>query len=451
MARKLVWTEGLFITQHHFQQLDRYHETLLSERMRAAMSFSWGVLDLAIDERALGSGQLSVSRISCVMPGGAFVAGGDGHGDAIAPRPFDSVFSPMMPQLDVYLALAEEAENVATVSLEPGAAPFARYTRAQEPARDINTGGGEQPVDVARPALRLLFGEERRDGYETLRIGQLVRSASGVVMLKDTCVPPVLRVQASSYLARGFRSLLTSMVARQRALSESRRQRQAGAIELDAGDLQKFWLLGALNSFIPEVSHVVDSPSVHPEHAYLVLARLIGQLCTLATDGDPTAIPKFNYTDLGNVFEPMFARALTLIGAAITERCTEIPLTRRADGVFTGSASGQEIMRSEFFMSVQTTLPEAQVRDRLPRLIKVASQNQIGAILHSAVTGAPVELEYRPPSALPIKPGLTWFRLGKNPEFWTDIVQTGTFAIYHPFEPGALSLALFAVDAQQMK
>ena len=69
--------------------------------------------------------------------------------------------------------------------------------------------------------------------------------------------------------------------------------------------------------------------------------------------------------------------------------------------LITGSSSGQEIMRSEFFLSVQTTLPEAQVRDRLPRLIKVASQNQIGAILHSAMTGAPVELEYRPPSALP--------------------------------------------------
>ena len=37
MMRKLVWTEGLFITQHHFQQLDRYHEELLAERMRAGL------------------------------------------------------------------------------------------------------------------------------------------------------------------------------------------------------------------------------------------------------------------------------------------------------------------------------------------------------------------------------------------------------------------------------
>ena len=447
MAKKLVWTEGLFITQHHFQQLDRYHEALLSERLRAALPFSWGVIDLEIDERALSSGQLRVSRIACVMPNGMFVSGGDGQGDVIAPRPFDGVFPPQMAALDIYLALAEEGDG-ANVALEPGHAALARYTRMQESIRDANTGGGEQPVDFARPLLRLLLGDERRDGFETIRIGQLVRSASGSVVLRDTCVPPVMRVTTSSYLARGFRSLLTSMAARQRTLSESRRQRQAGAIELDAGDLQKFWLLGALNSFIPEVSHIVDSPAVHPEQAYLVLARLIGQLFTLSADGDPMSIPKFNYTDLGNVFEPMFARALTLIGAAIQQRCVEIPLVRRADGVYVGNASGQDIMRSEFFVSVHTTLPEAQIRDRLPRLIKVASQNQIGAILHSAVTGAPVELEYRPPSALPIKPGLTWFRLGKNPEFW---VATGTLALYHPFEPQSLTLALFAVDAQNLK
>ncbi|HQB46993.1 MAG TPA: hypothetical protein PLV85_25475 [Polyangiaceae bacterium] len=39
MIHKLVWTEGLFITQHHFQQLDRYHEALLGERLRAALAW----------------------------------------------------------------------------------------------------------------------------------------------------------------------------------------------------------------------------------------------------------------------------------------------------------------------------------------------------------------------------------------------------------------------------
>ena len=126
----------------------------------------------------------------------------------------------------------------------------------------------------------------------------------------------------------------------------------------------------------------------------------------------------------------------------------QIPLTRRQDGVYLGRANGQDIMRSDFFVSVSTSLPDAQVRERLPRLMKIASEHQIGAIMHSAVAGAPLELEYRPPSALPLQPGLHWFRLGRAPEFWADIVATGAFALYHPFDPQSLSLALYAVESQ---
>ena len=30
-AKKLVWSEGLFVTQHHFQSLDAYHEGLVAD------------------------------------------------------------------------------------------------------------------------------------------------------------------------------------------------------------------------------------------------------------------------------------------------------------------------------------------------------------------------------------------------------------------------------------
>jgi type VI secretion system protein ImpJ len=448
MSRKLLWTEGLFVTQHHFQQLDRYHEGRLSDRVRGLHAFDWGVTELLIDERALSSGQLRVNRLSAVLPGGTMVMGGDGHGDVIAPRPFDAEFTPQMAHLDVYVAVAQEVEGMPTVALEGATVQGTRYRRAQENVPDLNSGTAPVAMDVVRPDVRLLFGDERRDGFDTLRIAQLVRSSSGAVVLRDTCVPPCLRIAASVFLERGFRSLLTQMTSRQRALAETRRQRSAGNVEFDAGDLPKLWLLSTLNSFIPGMAHLVDAGAAHPEAAYLMLGQLIGELCTFAADGDPTQIPKFNYLDLGSVFEPMFARANSLIGSAIKERCIEIPLARRPDGVYVGNAPGPEIMRSEFFVAVSTTLPDAQVRERLPRLMKIASSNQIGAILNSAMTGATVELEYRPPSALPIRPGILWFRLGRSAEFWADIVATGTFALYHPFDPQSLQLSLFAIEAE---
>jgi predicted component of type VI protein secretion system len=40
MPNKPIWTEGLLISQHHFQQQDRYHESLLRERLAAVVHYS---------------------------------------------------------------------------------------------------------------------------------------------------------------------------------------------------------------------------------------------------------------------------------------------------------------------------------------------------------------------------------------------------------------------------
>ncbi|HNS97480.1 MAG TPA: type VI secretion system baseplate subunit TssK [Polyangiaceae bacterium] len=448
MIHKLVWTEGLFITQHHFQQLDRYHEALLGERLRAALAWEWGVTHLEIDERALSSNQLLVSHLSAVLPDGTALDCHEGKPDAIPPRSFASEFSPQLQSLDVSVALVHEMLGATNVDLDGSSIHVARYARKQEYVVDANTGTGEQPVDRAHPLIRLLFGDEVKGSFDAIRIGQLVRGPTGSVQLRPSCVPPCLRVSASPWLLQGFRRLLTIMTARQRSFAQARRQRTAGSIEVDASDTLRFLFLDVLNTNIPIFSHIVDWGTVHPEQAYLVISGLVGRLCSF-TDVDPTTIPKFDYLDLGATFAPLFDMGSRMLESIISERYTEIELHRREDGVFVGRATGEQIMSSDYFLAVSGTLPEAQVRERLPKMMKIASVNQIQAILKSAVNGAQLELEYRPPSALPLKPGTTFFRLQRTPDFWPDIASTGTFALFHPFDPQVLTLKLYAIESDR--
>ncbi|MCU0684588.1 MAG: type VI secretion system baseplate subunit TssK [Polyangiaceae bacterium] len=449
MLRKPVWTEGLFLTQHHFQQLDAYHETLLAERLRAALPYEWGVAELEIDERALASNTLRLTRFAVVLPDGAVVRGGEGQAVAVPHRSFDAEFTAQMPHLDVYLALPDRADGRPGVALEPAAETSARFRREQISAPDQNSGKAEHPVDVARPNLRLLLGDERREGHVAVRVAQLVRQQSGAAVVRDTYVPPCFEIRSSTYLMKGFRAVLTTMASRQRGLATARRQRVAGSVDFDANDAAQFWFLHTLNGALPVFNHLAQQGTVHPQDAYLELARLIGQLGTFVADADPVALPNFNYLDLGGVFEPMFARALSMLNATLAGRYVEIPLQRREDGVFVGQANSPELMRSEFFLAVSGSMPEAQVRDRLPKLIKLASAYRIGPILQSAVNGARVELEYKPPSALPLRPGMTVFRIERTPEFWPDIASTGSFGIYHPFDARSVALSLYAVEPAQ--
>ena len=448
--RKPVWTEGLFLTQHHFQSQDRYHEDYVNERVHAAFAQSWGVLHLELDERALGTGQFRATQISAILPDGTPISCGVEFDDAPPPRQIDAAFAPHMASLPVYLALPHESDATANVDLENKPGSIARHARQQARVTDGNTGIAQQDVPWARPNLRLLLGSERREAFECLQIAELTRGSGGAIVLRDTFVPPLLRLKTSAFLMAGFGRVLRAMTTRQRSLAASRRQRSAAAIDFQASDAAKFWLLNALNESIPLFSHLVDQGDAHPEEAYLALATLIGKLCTFAVDGDPTTIPKFNFLSLGDVFEPMFARALSLLNAVIAERYVEIALQRRDDGMHLGKVEDASVLRFEFFLAVTGTLPEAEVRDRLPKLAKVASWGQIGALLNSAINGVRIDLEYRPPGALPVRPGMMFFRLQKTADYWPDIQGTGTIALYHPLARDALNLSLYAVDPENL-
>ncbi len=223
-------------------------------------------------------------------------------------------------------------------------------------------------------------------------------------------------------------------------------------VEFDAATPPSSGSSTTLNTLIPPFSHVVDQGHSSPEDAYLVLAQLIGQLCTFAVDGDPTTIPKFNFLDLGEVFEPMFARATQLLNAVIAERYIQIPLQRRDDGMYLGRLEDPQVLRYELFLACSGTMPEANVRDRLPKLMKIASWGQIGAILNSAVNGARVDVEYRPPAPCRSSRGLTFFKVVRTPEFWPDIASSGSIALYHPVDPAAtVDFQLYAVDPANLQ
>lgn len=451
-ARKPIWTEGLFVTQHHLQQLDRYHETLLTDRLRAVAGMDWGVAHLDIDERALGAGQLRVNALTAVLPDGTPIVIGPGLEDAAPARSLDAAALPAGTQgVDVLVGLYEERDNGPNVDLDGRPDSIARYTRDQVTVIDYN-GGAERDVPVAKRNVRLLLGNESDDAFISVRVARVVRGPGGQLQFSPTFVPPVLRVGASSYLVSGFRRLLSAMISKQRSLAVGRRQRTEAAVDYEAGDNVKFWLLHTLNENIPRFSHVVEHPMTHPETAYLILGSLIGQLCTFAVEGDPSTVPPFKFVDLETTFAPMFQRAQKLLDAVVAERYVEVPLDKRDDGMYLGQFEDPAILRYEYFLAVEAPgVPEANLRDKIPRLTKIASWNQITSILNSAVNGCKLELEYRPPGALPLRPGIIFFRVHRTPEFWNEIATTSSIALYQPINPEAVTLHLYAVDPTNLK
>ncbi|MGH7440191.1 MAG: type VI secretion system baseplate subunit TssK [Polyangiaceae bacterium] len=454
MLRKPIWTEGLLVSQHHFQALDAYHEELLRERIASARRFEWGILDIEVDERLLQSGQFRLSRFAAVWPDGTVVrCGGSGEPPTPEPRAFDAVFDAAAAHLGVFVGMAAAGASPANVA-DPGGGPGQRrFARISEMARDFNDGGAPQEIDLAIPNVRVFFSPEPHENVARLPVAQLVRQPGGRVIVRDNFVPPTLQISAAPFLAAGLHRILGAMTARQRELAAGRKQRHSTSIEFHFTDARRFWLLHTLNASIPVLAHYLHVKRVHPEEAYLALASLVGQLSTFAPDADPASIPAFDYTALGDVFESLFARVLSLLALDSTPPYTEIPLEHRQDGMFVGKIPEARIANHALFVGVAAGLPEPTIRERAPQLLKIASWTHIYDVVKQARHGVRAEVEWSPSSVLPLKPGLCFFRIRQEGPYWEEIVKTLTLALYVPVDAewrGA-SLSVFAVDPAYLR
>ena len=66
----VVWSQGMFLQPHHFQQEARFVEHLVDTRVRAAEPYAWGFAELVIDEAQLALGRMALARASGVLTDG---------------------------------------------------------------------------------------------------------------------------------------------------------------------------------------------------------------------------------------------------------------------------------------------------------------------------------------------------------------------------------------------
>ncbi|MES9817112.1 MAG: type VI secretion system baseplate subunit TssK [Candidatus Thiodiazotropha sp.] len=67
---RIVWSEGMFLRPHHFQQQERFLEHMVQARCADLTPFSWGFTHLKIERQALALGRLAVESCRGVLPDG---------------------------------------------------------------------------------------------------------------------------------------------------------------------------------------------------------------------------------------------------------------------------------------------------------------------------------------------------------------------------------------------
>jgi len=445
--QRLVWSEGMFMSPQHLQALERFQESVLSSRLGALAPLEWGVTALEIDAAALGAGQVRLQRFAGILPQGTPLSFEENDAEAPPPRNVAPLFPAAARALDVHLAVPRERDGVAAFAEEGSAAGHVRYLVSTRPVQDATAqAGATVPVAFARLNATLLFGDEPREDYESLKIAEIVRGPAGQLAISETYVPPCLRISAAPFLVTGMRQILARAIGKQRDLAEGRRLREPVGDQA-ASDLARLMQMLVLNAGIPVLAHHAEAADGSAREVYLALSQLAGQLSTFAADPDPASLPKFAYTDLRSTFEPLFARLGTLLGEMAAVQYTAVPLEQRPGGLHLARIQDDRILRSQLFLAVKSELSDQQVAEQVPRLCKIASTSEIQGLMQAAAPGLSLKVVHRPPPQIPLRSGTQYFALAPDDRHWQSILANKNIALYlpPPFDPVRTKVELFAV------
>ncbi|MBX3244394.1 MAG: type VI secretion system baseplate subunit TssK [Acidobacteria bacterium] len=444
--RKIVWNEGMLLTPHHFQQFDNYHEELLNSRVNSAMQHNYGVLDLQVSNEAIANGNFQIINCRAVMPDGLMVNVPDA--EAVPDlRPIGDHFKVEQETLGVHLALPAKKIGEANF-LANGATGGSNLRFLQEGAmvKDETTGSNEQPIAYAKTNFRIIFDDELRDGYTSMKIAELQRTPTGQLKISEDYIPPILKISSSIWVSNMLRQIVEILITKSGSLGEQRRSRNASLADFTTSEVAVFWLLHTINSSIPEMSHYFRSPLVHPERLYLGLCELVGKLMTFSLEYHPKDIVKYDHDDLYFTFYNLSMQLKELLETVIPSRCVPIPLEKTRDTLYVGRIEDERLLKEAgFYLAVRAQMPESKLIEGVPRVVKIASRDVIDSVIGSALPGVVLTYSNPPPAPIPARVGFKYFQLDSIGPYWNGIAGSKVISVYVPNEIPDEKIELYAV------
>jgi type VI secretion system protein ImpJ len=436
---KVIWSEGLFLRPHHFQQQDRYLEDYIEGRCRSLRNHSWGFTQLTVDKDQLAIGKLVIESAQGVFPDGTPFNIPD---DDRPPPAYE--LPATVRDTRVYLAVPIRRLGEADVGEEQ------REGLARHTPRDFETGdstGESQNVALMRVGTlrtRLLLDSDQRDEYTCLGFTQVVevRTDRSIVLQKEY-VPPVLDYRVSAFLA-GFLSELHGLV-RQRGDALASRVTASG--RGGAAEIAEFLFLQALNRYEPLVVHLAGLEGVHPEEVYRSLIEMAGELATFTSQSKrPPSLPEYRHDDLRATFTPVMAALRESLGTVMEQSAIQIPLKEPRYGIRAGLLSDRSLIGgASFVLAVRADVPTEELRSHFPAQTKIGSVEKIQDLVVSQLPGIALRPLPVAPRQIPFHADYVYFELDRGSNYWQNLKDSGGFAIHVGGDIHGLDLQLWAI------
>ncbi len=420
-TKKVVWSEGMFLSPQHFQQQERHLKNFVREYSDHYDERKFGFSQLEIDTNLLKLGKFGLKHAKGIFQDGTPF---ELTGSLVIDIPIGFI------NQRVYLAIPMYRTGAVSVGDDDRLRHKPQSYDAFDTSRDCN-----EPVQLEVASLNLslkLEGEELKD-YTLLPIAQISEHKSeGTVVLNQAYVPNCLHFGASNYLTESLSDIYAQMQYRANTI----------AVRLDAENQSKsyqslirdYLWLQALGGWLPKLKLWVEGEVIATKDLYFECISMIGQMYGL----EGKMLDKVDSWDQNKLYQ-IFSRVFSEIMVHLREVELDNVTTLQWD---TSLFASRRLLRTlvkkrslftngRFILVVTSALGSNKLSEQFPLVAKLAGNSAIAELVRNALSGVPLlPLPYAP-SELKSRHDAAYFELDTQSPLWQSLVTKNESIALH--------------------
>lgn len=315
----IQWHEGMLLAPQHFQQLALRQETLLHYHASSIAPFHWGVRHIEIDSVLLVDGVFRIVELEAVMPDGLIVSHSAGEGPDLAVELTPHIEEMHDHPVTVFLAVAARGRGLELND---------RYGSEQSNAvPDENTGEGDLPMQILRPKLHLIVGDDPPPKYIGFPIAEL--TYANETFSKTRFEPPWLRVAPGTVLYELCNDLATRLREKAAFLAEQVRVPSSSATAPQLLDTKM--MVHGLVGELPAFEAVLRTGVSHPFAVYQSLCSVVGHVAAVGRSLVPPVLEAYDHNHLYATFDQIRLAIARMLAEGVNEKYTAFPFAQEGD------------------------------------------------------------------------------------------------------------------------
>ena len=438
---KIAWMESQYLFPHHFQQQERYIESVIERRTQAIAPFIWGFDALHVNEAMLHEGKIGITMAKGVMPDGCpFEA------PVTAPLPTPLQVAPGVKQQLVYLALPVYQAGSKHINIDGGNTTVSRYVLRQLDVYDYcSDTANQETIETAELQFQLVLESASLGGYTAVPIARILEvTQEGAILLDKNFIPPCLNATNNQRLVTYLDDVLGLVQQRAEAIAVRFNQDNK---DKSATAIVDFMLLQMLNSYEPKLQHLKTLPQLHPERLFELMQSFSGELSTFTTKSKrPDAHVRYQHDNLQLCFPKVMATINKQLSVVLEQTAIPIVVEKRQFGVFVARLADRSLLsQSRFVIAFKSALPIDKLRGYVPTHLKIGSVETIRDLVNNQLTGITVSALATAPREITYHAGFIYYELDRQSELWQGLQKSGGFAFHLAGDLPDLSIEFWAI------